>query len=163
MFCTPWVHVLVKASPPPFKTLNSDSTLNTQSEFARKLSLVSSKRGVHWHVSLSLWHFHNLPLALWGRKLAPVPKVEYCVYWPPRPRTSGPQYISRKKKSGYRRIIQHNWRICANGSLGRHCPQPLQNAHSRFTKVDCCWDLEVHLNRFQRQNNTKHILWPQCN
>ena len=56
-----------------------------------------------------VFHLHNLPLALWGENLAPVPKVEYCVYWPPSPPEHlGPSTSQEKKKSGYRRIMQHN-------------------------------------------------------
>ena len=69
-----------------------------QPNFARKLFLVSSKRDIHLHVSLSLWHFHNLPPAIWGESLATVPKGEYCVYWPPSPPEQLPEPSTSQKK-----------------------------------------------------------------
>lgn len=95
-FCAPLMPCVSRVSPST--PWNSDPTFGTQPNFTRKLSLVASKRGICWHVSLSLWHFYNLPLAVWGENLAPVPKGKYCVYWPPSPPEQLPEPSTSQKK-----------------------------------------------------------------
>lgn len=62
-------------------------------------------------MSLSLWHFYNLPLAVWGENLGPVPKGKYCVYWPPSPpeQLSEPSTSQNKeRKEGKRKERKKN-------------------------------------------------------
>lgn len=97
-FCAPLIPCVPGVTP---STLwNSDPTFGAQPNVSRKPSLVASERGICWHVSLSLWHFYNLPLAVWGENLAPVPKGKYCVYWPPSPpeQLSEPSTSQKKEK-----------------------------------------------------------------